>query len=77
MQGTIKRIVQDRGFGFLRGDGEHTDMFFHVRNLASDLAFDEQLVERRIEFETQQSAGDEQREENAVAQRDPALANAG
>jgi cold shock CspA family protein len=54
MTDTIVSIIADRGFGFLRPDGENTDLFFHVNNLR-DLAFSEQLIELRVEFEREQS----------------------
>lgn len=28
-QGTIKKIVGDKGFGFIERDGEQKDLFFH------------------------------------------------
>lgn len=31
--GTIKRIVKDRGFGFIRNDEDHDDLFFHLSEL--------------------------------------------
>ena len=39
MTGTIKRVRADKGFGFLRGDDETHDRFFHVSGLRGlDLA---------------------------------------
>lgn len=49
MQGTITRLLIERGFGFIRrADGG--DVFFHVRDLAADLQWDETLTERRVRF---------------------------
>jgi cold shock CspA family protein len=58
--GTIVKIIEDRGFGFIRpagsqGGGKVKDIFFHVRALPPNTQFDEQLVERRVQFETEQS----------------------
>ncbi len=46
--GTIKAVRVDRGYGFIHSGGR--DIFFHVTGVADGLAFDEQLVERRVEF---------------------------
>lgn len=48
--GTIKNIVEARGFGFISMAGG-PDVFFHVRDLSDGLEFDEQLTERRVQFE--------------------------
>ena len=39
-QGKIKRLVADRGFGFLETDGSE-DLFFHLSALADDLSFED------------------------------------
>ena len=49
-KGTIKNIVQDRGFGFITPDAGGKSVFFHCRDLY-DMDFDETLIERRIRFE--------------------------
>ncbi|MEX2174609.1 MAG: cold shock domain-containing protein [Pirellulaceae bacterium] len=56
MQGTIHRIKFDRGFGFVRpeGDDGSGDHFFHCRDLCG-LAFDQQLVGQRVEFDSSHS----------------------
>ncbi len=47
-EGTIKSIVQTRGFGFLSTDtGEQ---FFHFKALSPDLAFDDTLIGRVVTF---------------------------
>ena len=49
MQGTIKRIVRDRGFGFIRStDGQ--EVFFH-RSTLRELAFDSIKEGQAVEFE--------------------------
>lgn len=50
MRGIVAKIVQDRGFGFIESQGS-PDTFFHVSALMG-IDFDEQLVGRRVEFET-------------------------
>jgi CspA family cold shock protein len=33
MKGTIKKLVKERGFGFIARDGEAKDLFFHSKDL--------------------------------------------
>lgn len=51
MIGTIKTIIGDKGFGFIQQAAGERDLFFHARDLAGGLAFDETLIERRVEFD--------------------------
>lgn len=55
MTGTVSRVNIDRGFGFIEPRNGGVDVFFHLRALAPDLPFDEQLTGRRVEFETEES----------------------
>ncbi|HKS97525.1 MAG TPA: cold shock domain-containing protein [Terriglobia bacterium] len=49
MQGTIKRIIRDRGFGFIRtADGQ--EVFFH-RSSLQNLDFDSLKEGQNVEFE--------------------------
>jgi cold shock protein len=49
MQGTIKRVVRDRGFGFIRtADGQ--EVFFH-RSSLQNLDFDSLKEGQNVEFE--------------------------
>jgi len=49
MQGTIKRVVRDRGFGFIRtADGQ--EVFFHRSSLKS-LDFEGLKEGQNVEFE--------------------------
>ena len=51
MQGTIKRVVRDRGFGFIRSsDGQ--EVFFHRRSL-QQIAFDGLREGEAVEFEVE------------------------
>ncbi len=52
MQGTIKRLVRDRGFGFIRS-AEGQEVFFHRTSL-QDLTFDNLREGEKVEFEVQQ-----------------------
>ncbi len=40
MTGTIKKLVSDRGFGFIAREGEAKDLFFHSKDL-SGVTFEE------------------------------------
>ena len=49
MQGTIKRVIRDRGFGFIRSaDGQ--EIFFH-RSSLQQLNFDSLKEGETVEFE--------------------------
>jgi CspA family cold shock protein len=50
MQGEIKRLAKDRGFGFIRPDGESEDIFFHTSSVEGG-AFDSMSEGQRVEFE--------------------------
>jgi len=53
MQGTINRLVEEKGFGFIRVKGGR-DHFFHLSDLDADLDFGEHLRELRVEFDSTQ-----------------------
>ena len=54
-QGTIKKLVADRGFGFIAGnDGD--DVFFHFSVLAG-IQFEELAEGTAIEYELEESDG--------------------
>ena len=40
MTGTIKKLISDRGFGFIAREGEAKDLFFHSKDL-SGVTFEE------------------------------------
>ncbi len=51
MQGTIKRVIRDRGFGFIRAaDGQ--EVFFH-RSSLQNLNFDSLREGENVEFEVE------------------------
>ena len=51
MRGAIKSLKLDNGYGFIRLPEGGKDVFFHIRDLESGLAFDDSLQERLVEFE--------------------------
>ena len=52
--GTIKKVVADRGFGFITGE-DGKDYFFHRDGLTSTLNFDRLNGGEKVEFEIEQS----------------------
>ena len=53
MQGTIKRVIRDRGFGFIRStDGQ--EVFFH-RSSLQQLNFDGLKEGEQVDFEMENS----------------------
>jgi cold shock protein len=52
--GTIKKVVSDRGFGFIKADDEK-EYFFHRNSLDSSLDFDRLGGGEKVEFEIESS----------------------
>ena len=52
--GTIKKLVSDRGFGFLVAE-DGKEYFFHRSGLDSSLDFDQLRGGERVEFDIEQS----------------------
>ena len=54
MTGTVKKIVAERGFGFITAeDGQ--EYFFHRSGLDSSLAFENLAGDERVSFEIERS----------------------
>lgn len=51
MEGTIKRVMIDRGFGFIEPSGAGKDVFFHWTELADGVGWDETLPELRVAYQ--------------------------
>jgi len=54
MNGTIKKLVTDKGFGFIAAEGEEKDIFFHRESLV-DVQFDELKEGDAVSFETEET----------------------
>ena len=52
--GTIKKVISDRGFGFISGD-DAKEYFFHRGGLDASLDFDRLVGGEKVEFEIEQS----------------------
>ena len=50
MEGTIKTLVTDKGFGFITVDGEDKDLFFH-KNELSGVSYEELKEGDKVSFE--------------------------
>ncbi len=50
MEGTIKKLITDKGFGFITVDGEEKDLFFH-RNELKDVNYEDLKEGDRVSFE--------------------------
>jgi cold shock protein len=52
--GTIKKVVSDRGFGFITAD-DAKEYFFHRSALEASLDFDRLVGGEKVQFEIEQS----------------------
>ena len=52
--GTVKKVVSDRGFGFIAAD-DAKEYFFHRNGLDSSLDFDRLVGGEKVEFEVESS----------------------
>ena len=50
MDGTIKKIVEGKGFGFIAREGEAKDLFFHSKDV-SGVMFDELREGDKVTFD--------------------------
>lgn len=65
--GTVVRALIDKGFCFVKRDDDGTDIFLHVNDLADDVAFDETINERRLQFDVTDGKSGKKRAINARA----------
>jgi len=54
MNGTIKKLVSEKGFGFITGEGLEKDLFFHSNSLV-DVQFAELREGDAVTFEKEDS----------------------
>ncbi len=52
--GTIKKVVSDRGFGFIAAE-DGKEYFFHRDGLTSSLDFDRLMGGEKVQFDIEQS----------------------
>jgi CspA family cold shock protein len=53
-QGTIKKLVSDRGFGFIQG--QHGELFFHHSSM-EEAKFDALQIGQMVEYQVEQGTG--------------------
>ena len=51
MKGTIKKVVQEKGFGFISPEDGGKDIFFHVTDLAGDMDFNKIQAGEAVVFD--------------------------
>ena len=54
MTGTIKKLLSDKGFGFISGEGLAKDLFFHSNSLVG-VSFADLKEGDAVSFETEES----------------------
>jgi CspA family cold shock protein len=52
MFGTIKKIVRDKGFGFITPDDGSEEVFFHRTRLAPNVNFEDLREGEEVEFQS-------------------------
>jgi len=52
MTGTIKKIIKDKGFGFITPDDGSDEIFFHRSRLAPEVYFEDLREGAEVQFET-------------------------
>jgi CspA family cold shock protein len=53
-QGTIKKLLKDKGFGFISREGNDKDLFFHSKELQG-ATFEELNEGDKVQFEVSES----------------------
>ncbi len=53
MYGTIKKIVKDKGFGFIVPDDSGDDVFFHRSRIAPKVQFEDLREGDQVQFDVQ------------------------
>jgi CspA family cold shock protein len=53
--GTVKKVVSDRGFGFITADDDGKDYFFHRDGLVRSLDFDRLGGGEKVSFDVESS----------------------
>ena len=65
MTGTIKKLVTEKGFGFITGEGLAKDLFFH-RNSLVGVTFEELQESNAVSFEVETVMKGGEEKKNAI-----------
>lgn len=65
MKGTIKKIVADKSFGFITGEGQSHDTFFHKEKLVG-VAFESLHEGDAVTFEVEEVEQNGEKKTNAI-----------
>ena len=52
--GTIAKIIDDKGFGFIKPDEGDKDLFFHARSVVGDMIFDDMREGDTVTYEVEE-----------------------
>ncbi len=55
MQGTIAKVVTDKGFGFIKPTGHGKDLFFHATGMVERTDFDELKADDAVTYEVDET----------------------
>jgi len=53
MQGTIKKIIEHRGFGFISVEDQDDDIFFHRSQIQGELVFEDLKEGQVVTFDVE------------------------
>lgn len=54
MKGTVVKIVEDRGFGFIKPEEGDKELFFHARSVEGDVVFDDLRENDMVTFDIEE-----------------------
>lgn len=62
-RGTVKKVLVEKGYGFIEPVAGGADQFFHFSEL-KNLDFDESLIQREVEFDIGRGRNGRERAQN-------------
>ena len=54
MNGTIAKLMTDRGFGFIKPDEGEKDLFFHARSVIGEIVYDDLREGDKVTFQIEE-----------------------
>lgn len=52
--GTIAKIIEDKGFGFIKPEAGDKDLFFHARSVVGEVIFDDMREGDTVVYEVEE-----------------------